>query len=201
MKRIRLISATIFTAIYLIFLSWYNGWGIDPFTDEEIRTLASKVQDQPNSLVILQMLEDDDGGEFFMLNLNRYEYAENEPHQGVPASYQAYGMAVIRLLLKRASHPIFSGDLPNFLLNGNIENETWDEVILVRYRSKRDFISMVTSDEYLEVFSKRTGGIEYATVTPSEATINMTTPRFIVLIFLALLGLFVDRLIKRRGLV
>ena len=185
--------------MYLIFLSWYNGWGIDPFTTEEIRILASKIQDQPNSLVVLEMLEDDDGGEFFMLNLNRYEYAENEPHQGVPASYQAYGQAVIRLLLKRASHPIYSGELPNFLLNGNIENETWDEVILVRYRSKKDFISMVTSDEYIKIFSKRTSGIKYAVVASSEATINITTPRLVVLIFLALLGMFVDQLIRRRG--
>ncbi|SVC83162.1 uncharacterized protein METZ01_LOCUS336016, partial [marine metagenome] len=75
----RLINAVIFLALYLAFLAWYDGWGMDPFTAEEVDTLASKVEAQgtnPEELKNLRrLLKDDDGEEFFMLNLNRYEYA------------------------------------------------------------------------------------------------------------------------------
>ena len=85
----RLISAVVFLGLYLAFLSWYDGWGMDPLTDEEIDKLVgeSEAQDSnPEELKNLrQLLKDDDGEEFFMLNLNRYAYAENEVQQGVPA--------------------------------------------------------------------------------------------------------------------
>ncbi|SVB60246.1 uncharacterized protein METZ01_LOCUS213100, partial [marine metagenome] len=37
--KIRLINAAIFLVLYLAFLAWYDGWGMDPFTAEEIDTL------------------------------------------------------------------------------------------------------------------------------------------------------------------
>ena len=189
--RTRLINATIFLVLYLAFLAWYDGWGMDPFTAEEVDTLT--VND-PN---LRRFLKDDDGEEFFMLNLNRYEYAENEVQQGVPVAYQNYGQAVIQMILKNAGHPIYSGEIPNYLLDGDIKDGSWHEIILVRYRSRRDFISMVTSDEYLKIARHRTGGIEYAEVTPTRASINLVTPRFVILVLLALLAWAIDRLIRR----
>ena len=197
----RLINAAVFLALYLAFLAWYDGWGMDPFTAEEVDTLASKVEAQgtnPEQLKNLQrLLKDDDGEEFFMLNLNRYEYAENEVQQGVPVAYQNYGQAVIQMILKNAGHPIYSGEIPDYLLDGDIKDGSWHEIILVRYRSRRDFISMVTSDEYLKIARHRTGGIEYAEVTPTRASINLVTPRFVILVLLALLAWAIDRLIRR----
>ena len=197
----RLINAAVFLALYLAFLAWYDGWGMDPFTAEEVDTLASKVEAQgtnPEQLKNLRrLLKDDDGEEFFMLNLNRYEYAENEVQQGVPVAYQNYGQAVILMILKNAGHPIYSGEIPDYLLSGDIKDGSWHEIILVRYRSRRDFISMVTSDEYLKIARHRTGGIEYAEVTPTRASINLVTPRFVILVLLALFAWAIDRLIRR----
>ena len=197
----RFINAAVFLTLYLAFLAWYDGWGMDPFTAEEVDMLASKVEAQstnPEQLKKLwRLLKDDDGEEFFMLNLNRYEYAENEVQQGVPVAYQNYGQAVIQMILKNAGHPIYSGEIPDYLLDGDIKDGSWHEIILVRYRSRRDFISMVTSDEYLKIARHRTGGIEYAEVTPTRASINLVTPRFVILVLLALLAWAIDRLIRR----
>ena len=197
----RLINAAVFLVLYLAFLAWYDGWGMDPFTVEEVDTLVGKVEAQgtnPEQLKNLRrLLKDDDGEEFFMLNLNRYEYAENEVQQGVPVAYQNYGQTVIQMLLKNASHPIYSGEIPDYLLGGEIKDGSWHEIILVRYRSKRDFISMVTSDEYLKIARHRTGGIEYAEVTPTRASINLVTPRFVILVLLVFLAWALDRLIRR----
>ena len=197
----RLINAAVFLALYLAFLAWYDGWGMDPFTAEEVDTLASKVEAQgtnPEQLKNLRrLLKDDDGEEFFMLNLNRYEYAENEVQQGVPVAYQNYGQAVIQMILKNAGHPIYSGEIPDYLLDGDAKDASWHEIILMRYRSRRDFVSMVTSDEYLKTAQNRSGGIEYAEVTPTRADFNLTTPRFVVLALLVVIALFIDRQIRR----
>ena len=199
--RTRLINATIFLVLYLAFLAWYDGWGMDPFTAEEVDTLASKVEAQgtnPEQLKNLRrLLKDDDGEEFFMLNLNRYEYAENEVQQGVPVAYQNYGQAVIQMILKNAGHPIYSGEIPDYLLDGDAKDASWHEIILMRYRSRRDFVSMVTSDEYLKTAQNRSGGIEYAEVAPTRADFNLTTPRFVVLALLVVIALFIDRQIRR----
>ena len=190
--KIRLINAAIFLVLYLAFLAWYDGWGMDPFTAEEVDTLVGKDEN------FRRFLKDDDGEEFFMLNLNRYEYAEKEDQQGQPVEYQNYGQALIPIILKNASHPIYSGEIPNYLLDGDAKDGNWhDEIILMRYRSRRDFVSMVTSDEYLKIAQHRSGGIEYAEVTPTRADFNLTTPRFVILALLVLIALATDRLIRR----
>ena len=74
----------------------------------------------------------------------------------------------------------------------------WDEVILVRYRSRRDFIRMVTSPDYLDIARSRAGGIAYAEVTPTGATINLASPRLIVLLLLLAPCVLLDRLLLRR---
>ena len=197
----RLINAAIFLVLYLAFLAWYDGWGMDPFTAEEVDTLVGKEVAKGANPELLKnlrrFLKDDDGEEFFMLNLNRYEYAENEDQQGQSVAYQNYGQAVIQMILKNAGHPIYSGEIPDYLLGGDAKDASWHEIILMRYRSRRDFVSMVTSDEYLKIAQNRSGGIEYAEVTPTRADINLTTPRFVVLALLVVIALFIDRQIRR----
>ena len=70
----RLVNAVVFLGLYLAFLSWYDGWGMDPLTAEEIDKIVGEAEAQdsnPEELKNLrQLLKDDDGEEFFMLNLN-----------------------------------------------------------------------------------------------------------------------------------
>ena len=198
--KIRIITSSAYLVLFIIFLSWYDGWGIDSYTPNEINNLTKKIEkegskEQLKNLMLL--LENDDGNEFFMLNLNRYEYAENEIEKGTPKSYQEYGMPVLRMMLSRASHPIFSAEIPNYLIDGDAANSDWDEVIIVRYRSRKDFFSMVTSDEYLEVFNNRAGGMEYAEVSATTAGINFTSPRFIFFMIIICFAFLSDLFIKR----
>ena len=163
-----------------------------PFTAEEVDTLVG------NDKTFRRFLEDDDGEEFFMLNLNRYEYVENEDQQGQPVVYQNHSQSFIPIMLKHASHPIYYGEIPDYLLDGDAKDGNWhDEIILMRYRSRRDFVSMVISDEWLKIAQNRSDGIEYADVTPTRADFNLTTPRFVILVLLALLAWAIDRLIRR----
>lgn len=143
---------------------------------------------------------DDDGEEIFMLNLNRYQYAENEPKTRVPAAYQSYGSSVISMIFRNGGHPIYSGEFfprPN---TTDSEEAYWNEVILVRYRSRRDFLAMVTSDVYQEIARDRTLGIAYAEVSPTTSTINLASPRLLVLVVLLVPLLMFDCLLRRKTL-
>ncbi len=197
----RLVNAVVFLGLYLAFLSWYDGWGMDPLTAEEIDKLLGEVEAQdsnPEELKNLrQLLKDDDGKEFFMLNLNRYEYSENEVQKGVPVAYQKYGQAVMPMILKRAGHPIYVGEISDYLVGGDLKEGGWHEIILVRYRSRQDFINMITSDEYLIAAKHRYVGIEYAEVIPTNAILSLATPRLFILAILFLIALVADRMIRR----
>ena len=197
----RLVNAVVFLGLYLAFLSWYDGWGMDPLTAEEIDKLVGEVEAQdsnPEELKNLrQLLKDDDGEEFFMLNLNRYEYSENEVQKGVPVAYQKYGQAVMPMILKRAGHPIYVGEISDYLVGGDLKEGGWHEIILVRYRSRQDFINMITSDEYLIAAKHRYVGIEYAEVIPTNAILSLATPRLFILAILFLIALVADHMIRR----
>ena len=197
----RLVNTVVFLGLYLAFLSWYDGWGMDPLTAEEIDKLVGEAEAQdsnPEELKNLrQLLKDDDGEEFFMLNLNRYEYSENEVQKGVPVAYQKYGQAVMPMILKRAGHPIYVGEISDYLVGGDLKEGGWHEIILVRYRSRQDFINMITSDEYLIAAKHRYVCIEYAEVIPTKVILNLATPRLFILALLFLIALVADRMIRR----
>lgn len=133
-----------------------------------------------------------------MLNLNRYQYAEGEEPVGIPAAYQAYGDSVIGMILSNAGHPIYSGQVAGHFQTDSHANSRWDEVILVRYRSRRDFLSMIASDAFQQAARIRAGGIDYAEVTPNTSVLNLSTPRTFVLITILILGFLIDRAISIR---
>lgn len=198
----RILSLTFFFIIYLVFLAWYDGWTQSPITEQELLEwsgdIPAGVAAGDVSANLRRMAREDDGKEFFMLNLNRYTYADGEAQQGAPASYQAYGRAVLPLLIKRASHPIYMAAMPDYLITGELKHAPWHEVALVRYRSRRDFLDMVSSDEYLAIVATRQGGIDFAEVTFTHPGLNLASPRLFVLMFIVLVAFVIDRLLKRR---
>lgn len=199
----RQINLVVFAGLYLIFLAWYDGWGRSPLTPAEVEAYLDNVSEDAEGVEFLQRLRTmgahDDGEEFFMLNLNRYEYADDEPRGGAPAAYQEYSATVLPMILRNAGHPIYLGQFAVEQPGRASGEGGWDEVILVRYRSRRDFISMVTSDAYLEGAKNRAGGIAYAEVSPTSAIMNLASPRLIVFLLLLAPALFFDYLLKNRS--
>ena len=197
----RQINFVAFAAIYLVFLAWYDGWGRSPLTPGEVEGYLANLPENAEGVEFLNRLRkmgaNDGGEEFFMLNLNRYEYADGEPKVGAPAAYRDYGAGVVPMILRNAGHPVYSGEFPADQIMENSDETHWDEVILVRYRSRRDFISMVTSDAYLEEARHRASGIAYAEVSPTSAIMNLASPRLIVFVMLLVPALFLDYLLKR----
>ena len=200
---LRLCSAGFVALLVLCFLGWYDGWGRGPLTAEEVDRMLGQLGPDAEGVEFLDRLRAmglaDDGEEFFMLNLNRYPSADGSTPADPPAAYNEYGRGVIGMLLLRASHPAYTGAIRRQLLIGDEVETYWDEVLLVRYRSRRDFLSMVTSDAYQEIARTRAGGVDYAEVTPTRPQINLLTPRLVVFGVLLLLALVIDGLLRRRG--
>jgi len=197
----RRINASVFIVLYLSFLAWYGGWGMSPMTTAEVERYLANVPQDSEMVDFLDMMRNmgvDDGEEIFMLNLNRYKYADDEPKVGVPAAYRSYGTSVIGMILKNGGHPIYSGEFLKSRIIDDSDEAYWDEVILVRYRSRRDFLAMVTSDAYQEIARDRASGIAYAAVSPTTSTVNLAKPRLLILIFLLVPGLLFDYLLRRK---
>ena len=197
----RLVNAVIISTLYFLFLAWYDGWGMTTLTPAEVDQYIANIREDSelNDLrdTLRTMGVEDNGREFYMLNLNRYQYAPGEPAEGIPADYQAYSNAVIWMVLGNAGHPIYAGRFPTYPLT--TQNATdWHSVILVRYRSRRDFISMVTSDAYQDIVVDRAGGIAYAEVTPTTPEISLSTPRLVVFFLLVSIGFFLDLVLRQR---
>lgn len=196
----RLVNAVVISALYLLFLAWYDGWGMAALTSTEVDQYIANIREDSELYDLRDTLRatavEDDGREFYMLNLNRYQYAPGEPEEGIPTDYQVYSDAVIWMVLANAGHPVYVGRFPTYPLTTNATD--WHSVILVRYRSRRDFVSMVTSDAYQDIVADRAGGIAYAEVTPTTPEISLSTPRLVVLLLLALVGLVLDVVLRRR---
>jgi len=193
----------ILTVTYIFFLAWYDGWWMSPLTQSEVNAYLLNLRDDSDfgemEEQIRQLGITDDGAEIFMMNLNIYKDGTGEnptPNE----NYQAYGRGTLPLLLSRASHPIFSSQGIQTLMSPRYE-EYWQEVILVRYRSRRDFISMITSDAYQEVLPHRTAGIKYDEFFPTRAVFTITSLRFVMLFVLVAiysLGTLVMRRLTNR---
>ena len=55
----RLINAAVFLALYLAFLAWYDGWGMDPFAGEAVGFGESvRSQQDCNSVFSLTRLQE-----------------------------------------------------------------------------------------------------------------------------------------------
>jgi len=138
----------VFSALIL----WYDYSG-GPLTEEEIAAYEVRLKEQglegtrvPEA--VRAFAAGDDGDEFFMINLENARARPRLP-DGLPKDADPYEVEreytapTMRLLLRRACHPVAS-----FVGRTNfIDYEgapVWEETLLVRYRSRRDFLEIFT---------------------------------------------------------
>jgi hypothetical protein len=188
----------------VLFLLWYGGRG-SPMSSCEVETLLERVRRNaeaagaPSAPDLLPSLRefatDDDGREFVMVNLIRYrtkavyppgwDYGD-DPH----AADARYNRAVVPLLLKRACIPVFLGRSAGRFLAPE-GSEQWDCVVLVRYRSRRDFLGLCADLAKDRADVHKWAAIEATQVFPVDARLSLTMLRVIIALALALVVLLV----------
>ena len=131
--------------VYALFWFWYVGLK-RPLQQSEIDASFTKMQavGEPSDeflSALRHFFQNDDGRDFAMVNMLELKEPKAEARQKL-AAYQKIFMSS---LFKRAGHPVFIASMAT----GKIENigcddDNWTVAAMVRYRSRRDLLEMVT---------------------------------------------------------
>ena len=158
----------IVVAIFYYF--YFNRKG--PLSETELEIfcewLKQNSHPDPNSSLQMQVCQalgssKDDGNEFYMLNLIKRPTSDDlkaaqsldieaECKESTESLENCYGKRIMPLIFKRFSFPILIvkpswdpvGISKSLIGKGITENFDFDMIAIVRYRSKRDFLEMVT---------------------------------------------------------
>ena len=146
---------------YAAFLGWYVNWR-GPLSKDEIESLMAQMLarnvghgDQDEMPVIRRFLEEDDGREFFMLNVIRLSETdvadpvsgEMRPVRQVMAGYTRMFMPA---LFARGGHPALAARRIGGMVDtwGLKEVPEWSMMGYIRYRSRRDLAHLVCNPRF-----------------------------------------------------
>ena len=169
------------------FLVWYGGRG-KPLSDAEVDALLAEIQkragkqgqadgESPILQQFRELAKSDDGREYYMVNLLKFRkkalYPEGSSFGDDPmAANDRYNRAIIPLLLKHGGHPVFAGKVQGrFIHPGGADD--WDQVAMVRYRSRRDMLKMAVEIAGKGVDIHKWAALEKTQVFPVKPLVNL----------------------------
>jgi hypothetical protein len=146
---------------YAVFLAWYFNWR-GPLSKAEVETHMARMQannvghgDQDEMPVIRKFLEEDDGREFFMLNvirLSEVEVADPVTGEMLPARQvmAGYTRMFMPALFARGGHPALAARRIGGMVDtwGLNEVPEWSMMGYIRYRSRRDLAHLVCDPRF-----------------------------------------------------
>lgn len=191
--------------VYAAFLLWYGGRG-RPLTQTDVDRALDELQRRGGPPEQMQLLDDlrsvllpDDGREFVMANLVRYReralYPSGQTWSDDPrAADRRYGRLIIWPLLRRASLALFVAPRIGRFIQAPGQPE-WHYVALVRYRSRRDFLSFALEIERGDIVQHKWAAIETTQVFPVRPLISLALVRIGVGLLLAAAALGLHRLL------
>ena len=130
-------------ALLLCLIFIYRGSGT-PLSSQEVDRYIGEIKDQTQEPggrhglgALRSFLANDDGNPFYTVNLYKYydraRYLDGRSDGGSGReAYDRFSSVMVGLLAGQASHPIFAS---NWIEDGN---HSWDRLVIVRYRSRRD---------------------------------------------------------------
>lgn len=112
----------------------------------------------PNREAFLRLATADDTTPVVMLNLLKFKDRADDGSRTGQESYGAYARDVTKMVAERGGRLVWSGR-PEQVLIGDDSHE-WDMVALLEYPSRKTFIDMVSSPDYMKSHEHREGGLE-----------------------------------------
>jgi hypothetical protein len=170
-------------ALYLVFLAWYVNWS-GPVAPEEVEELVAAMRASAGSVhtdpqVVRTFLEEDDGGEFVMLNLVRlHEGNVEHPGTGQPVSPSAlvaeYTGPFFIELLKRGGHPVQLAPRVGGYVDSwhHGPDPGWHAVSMVRYKSRRDLVELMIDPRFADVHAYKLAAIDRTVSFPTQRSIT-----------------------------
>ncbi len=99
-----------------------------------------------------------------MLNMLRFRKEADYSETGMDAApcsgreaYDRYSKGAVPLLLEAGGTPLWMGEVRSSLIVP--DGESWDQVILVYYPSRRSFMKMVRTKAYVEILGHRAAAL------------------------------------------
>lgn len=145
--------------VYLLFVAWYTDLR-GPLNASEIAVFSDKLRENGMSderiARIREFMEADSGRQFLMVNL--IDLNENPPDTPGAAPGESAMQLMDRYmehmypeLLRRASHPVLMGTaiFSNFDTLGVTGADNWTMGALMRYRSRRSLMEIITHPELM----------------------------------------------------
>ncbi|HZP12424.1 MAG TPA: hypothetical protein VFB36_08390 [Nevskiaceae bacterium] len=210
MKRSQVVLWIVLAALFAAFVFWYGGHA-KPMTQAESDAIFAKIaehaKNEPNTDPHIrdelhELAAQDDGNEYFMVNLIKYRakalYPDTYtgPRADDPLEADAlYNRAIAPYLFKHGNVPVFLGK-PQGRFIGEAGDEQWDRVAIVRYRSRRDMLEMVADLAGQGVAVHKWASIEKTQVFPTATIFSLVFVRGLVAAILVLIGLIVHIALK-----
>jgi uncharacterized protein (DUF1330 family) len=123
--------------------------------------MSSHIHPEREALLALAELPDDEP--VIMLNMLRFREHAAYPEGSTAApcsgreAYTRYGAVAAEHVRAVGGHPVWMG-LPQLTLIGP-SDETWDQVLLVQYPSRKAFLTMASNPAYLACAEHRTAAL------------------------------------------
>ena len=185
---------------YLVFLGWHENWR-GPLTESEIANFTARAQSTDGlSAEQLAQLErfmrDDDGGEFFMVNLVGFtEGLASHPDTGAKVDarelVQSYFRPFAVKILARAGYPAFSARMRLGYIEawGVAANPGWDIANLMRYRSRRDLLMSATDEDFSDIHIYKRAAIASTFAIPAQSIGGaLLPPRIWIALFILVMA-------------
>ena len=201
--------------IYAGFFLWYTDIG-GKLDKEEIEFFLEKLEERTSANsadpetynsqknLIKRFMEEDTGRQFLMVNnIDMDDDPEDvegaEPGESAERLLDRYMEHMYAQLLKRACHPVFAGNAvhPSMDLVGIEGAEIWDRAALMRYKSRRAFMEVVTHPNMGSKHAFKVAAMEKTIAYPVETVLYLGDPRFLLALILIILGLFLQNRVKR----
>ena len=200
--------------IYAGFFLWYTDIG-GKLDKEEIEFFLEKFEENTSANsadpetynsqknLIKRFMEEDTGRQFLMVNnIDMDDDPEDvegaEPGESAERLLDRYMEHMYAQLLKRACHPVFAGNAvhPSMDLVGIEGAEIWDQAALMRYKSRRAFMEIVTHPNMGSKHAFKVAAMEKTIAYPVETVIYLSDPRLLLALILIILGLFLQNRFK-----
>jgi hypothetical protein len=205
--------------IYCTFFVWYTDLG-GKLDSNEIATYLVKMQDNREAVgfsspeekerakeqgaIIEGFMREDSGRQFFVVN--NIDMSENpqdvegaQPGEDADQLMGRYMEHMYAELFKRASHPVFAGNVVSHAIDiVGIENaESWDRAALMRYKSRRAFMEIVSNPKMLGKHEFKIAALNKTLAYPVETVVYLSDPRLLLGFILIIIGLIIQLRIKK----
>ena len=166
--------------LYLVFLGWHENWR-GPLTKAEIATFKTELETRGNlpadqSANLIAFLREDDGEEFFMVNIVGFPDGEVvHPDTGEKVDAQAlldsYYLPFAGKILARAGYPAFTALVQGGYIEawGAAANPGWHAAGVMRYRSRRDLLASVNDPAFNDIHIYKRVALAATFAIPAKA--------------------------------